>query len=191
MEIVHSNDIAKKFDFSSVITEQDNQTAISVIKNIIDSGHYFKNSPKYQTQENIFGRPEPVWLKYRMSFLFSVFMYLGKEVKVSEMMAWSYMTNLDTEEDRNTYWHDHWHPKRTDSKMLSGIFYLHIPDDVTDKESCGTEIAPNGPGRGGEYLVSPTDYSWIIYPSDTWHRPAKAQSKQNRFIIAVDVEYIP
>lgn len=191
MDIIHSNDIAKKFDFSSVITEQDNQAAIAVIKGIIDSGHYFKNSPKYQTQENIFGRPEPIWLKYRMSFLFSVFMYLGKEVKVSNMMAWSFMTNMDTEEDRNTYWHDHWHPTRTDTKMLSGIFYLHIPDDVADKNACGTELAPNGPDKGGEYHVSPTDYNWLIYPSETWHRPSAAQSKQNRFIIAVDVEYIP
>lgn len=191
MQIIHSNDIAKKFDFSSVITEEDNQAAVAIIKDIIGQGNYFKNSPKFQTQENIFGRQESIWLKYRMSFLFSVFMYLGKEVKVSNMMAWSFMTSKDTEEDRNKYWHHHWHPQRPDTKMLSGIFYLHIPDDVENKEACGTEMAPNGPYEDGKYLVSPTDYSWLIYPSSTWHRPSAAQSSKHRFIIAVDIEYIP
>lgn len=190
LPIINQNEIAKKFDFSSVINELDNQQAVAIIKSIVDSGNYFTNSPRYQTKENIFGRQEAVWLKYRMSFLFSVFMYLGREVKVSNMMAWSFMTNKDTEEDRETYWHNHWHPNRTDTKMISGIFYLHIPDDVANKEACGTEIAPNGPEGEGKYLVSPTDYNWLIYPSQTWHRPSAAQSKQNRFIIAADIEYI-
>ena len=109
MQIIDQNDIFKKFDFSSLIKEQDNQQAISIIRKIIASGNYFENSPKYQTKENIFSRNEPIWLKYRMSFLFSVFMYLGREVKVNNMMAWSFMTNLQGQEDREKLWHDHWH----------------------------------------------------------------------------------
>ena len=188
--VIDRNDTFRKFDFSSVISPEDNKSAIGIIKNIIASGNYFTNSPKYQTKENIFARPESVWLKYRMSFMFSVFMYLGREVKVSNMMAWSFMTNLDGEEDRETLWHNHWHPQNPNAKMISGIFYLHIPEDVKDRDYCGTEMAPNGPENNGKFFVKPTDYNWLIYPSNQWHRPGIVQSKDYRFILAVDIEYL-
>ena len=191
MQVIDHNDTFRKFDFSSVISPEDNKEAIGIIKNIIASGNYFTNSPKYQTKENIFSRPESVWLKYRMSFLFSVFMYLGREVKVTNMMAWSFMTNLDGAEDRETLWHNHWHPQNPNAKMLSGIFYLHIPKDVQDRDYCGTEMAPNGPSDNEKFFVKPSDYSWLVYPSNQWHRPGIVQSKNYRFILAADIEYLP
>jgi hypothetical protein len=188
--VIEQNNLVKKFNFSSVITEQDNNTACGIIRKIIvEDGNYFTNSPKFQTKENIFARPEPVWLKYRMSFLFSVFMYLGREARVSNMMAWSFMTNLDGVEDREKLWHNHWHPKNPDSKMMSGIFYLRIPDDVKDRDYCGTEMAPHGVESDERYFVTPSDYHWTVYPSNVWHRPGIVQSDQYRFILAVDVEY--
>lgn len=191
MEVIDQNQIFRKYDFSSIITEQDNQEACGIIKNIIADGNYFTNSPKYQTKENIFARREAVWVKYRMSFLMSVFMYLGREAKVSELMAWSFMTNLNTVEDRDKYWHNHWHPKNPNSQMLSGVFYLHIPDDVKDRDYAGTEMAPNGIDEDGKFFVSPNDFTWLIYPSDKWHRPGIVQSEHYRFVLAADVEYQP
>lgn len=186
-QVIDSNSIFRKFDFSSTITEADNQEAMSIIRRVISEGNYFTNSPKYQTKENIFARPESVWLKYRMSFLFSAFMYLGTEVKVANMMAWSFMTNLEGAEDRDNLWHHH--QKRGDAKMLSGIMYLHIPDDVKDRDYAGTEMAPNGPESEGKFFVRPSDYTWLIYPSHQWHRPGIVQSNGYRFILAADVEY--
>jgi hypothetical protein len=188
--VIDQNEIFRKFDFSSVITPQDNAEAIGIIKTIVAEGNYFTNSPKFQTRENIFSRPEAVWLKYRMSFLFSVFMYLGKEVKVSNMMAWSFMTNLDGAEDREALWHHHWHPSTPNSKMLSGIFYLQIPEDVKDRDYCGTEMAPSGPQGNDKFFVRPSDFNWLIYPSNQWHRPGIVQSNKFRYILAVDVEYM-
>jgi len=185
--IIDSNDLVKRYDFSSIISPQDTESAIGIIKNIIESGNYFKNSPPYQTQENIFGRPETVWLKYRMSFLMSVFMYLGREARVSNMMAWSFMTNLSTVEDREKYWHHH---DKHSGQGLSGIMYLHIPDDVKDFDTCGTEIAPNGPEADGKFFIRPSYFTWMIYPSKIWHRPGIVQSDQYRFILAADVDYI-
>ena len=187
--IIDQDELFRKFDFSSTITENDNLEVINIVKEIVNSGNYFTNSPRYQTKENLFARPESIWLKYRMSFLFSVFMYLGKEAKVSNMTAWSFMTNLEGAEDREKLWHHHWHPKNPSAKMLSGIFYLHIPDDITDQNTCGTEMAPNGLEQEGKIYVRPSDYSWLIYPSNIWHRPGIVQSDQYRFILAVDVEY--
>lgn len=190
LKVIDQDSVFRKFDFSSIITEQDNKAACDIIKQIVADGNYFTNSPKFQTKENIFARTEPIWVKYRMSFLMSVFMYLGREVKVSNMMAWSYMTNLEGAEDREKLWHNHWHPQNPNSQMLSGIFYLHIPDDVKDRDYCGTEMAPNGPSNDGKFFVRPTDGNWLVYPSDKWHRPGVVQSNKYRFILAVDVEYV-
>ena len=190
LTVIDQDAIFRKFDFSSLITEQDNQTACGIIRDIVSEGNYFTNSPKFQTKENIFARQEPIWVKYRMSFLMSVFMYLGREVKVSNMMAWSYMTNLEGAENRDNLWHNHWHPSQPNAKIMSGIFYLHIPKDVKDRDYCGTEMAPNGVDQDGKFFVRPTDGNWLIYPGDQWHRPGIVQSDQYRFILAVDVEYI-
>jgi hypothetical protein len=189
LPIIEENTLVRKFNFSSLITKQDDFEACNVIRQIVADGNYFTNSPKFQTKENLFARPESIWVKYRMSFIFSVFLYLGHEVKVSEMMAWSYMTNLEGAEDRDKLWHDHWHPKNPNSKMMSGIFYLHIPDDVKDRDYAGTEIAPHGPEGDGKFYVRPTDGTWLIYPSNTYHRPGIVQSNQYRFILAADIEY--
>jgi hypothetical protein len=72
---------------------------------------------------------------------------------------------------------------------MSGIFYLHIPDDVKDRDYAGTEIAPHGPEGDGKFYVRPTDGTWLIYPSNTYHRPGIVQSNQYRFILAADIEY--
>ena len=124
-----------------------------------------------------------------MSFLMSVFMYLGREVKVSNMMAWSFMTNLEGAEDRDTLWHNHWHPQHEGAKMISGIWYLHIPEDVKDMDYSGTEMAPNGPDGDGKFFVRPTYNNWVMYPSNQWHRPSIMQSNDYRFVLAVDIEY--
>lgn len=190
INVVDQNTVFRKFNFASLITESDNHTVCNIIQKIISSGNYFENSPKFQTKENIFSRPEEIWLKYRMSFLFSVFMYLGREVKVSNMMAWSFMTNLKTSENRDNLWHHHWHPTSQNSKMLSGIFYLNIPDDVKDLDYCGTEMAPEGIDSDNKFFVKPSMNSWLIYPSNIWHRPGIVQSAKYRYILAADVEYI-
>jgi hypothetical protein len=75
--------------------------------------------------------------------------------------------------------------------MLSGIYYLHIPDDVKDRDYCGTEIAPSGLDNPDRYFIRPCEFSWFIYPSEIWHRPGIAQSDKYRYIIAADLEYTP
>jgi hypothetical protein len=180
-------DLVNSYDYSSVITEPDRLEAIRTIDDIIASGRYFKNSPPYQTEENLFGRTETCWLKYRMTFLSSVFFYLGREARVSDMMAWCFKTNLSTVEDRDKYWHHH---HKHGAHGMSGILYLQIPDDVTDLSTCGTEMAPMGPEGPNKFYAGPNAFTWNVYPSETWHRPGIVQSNNYRFILAADVEYI-
>jgi hypothetical protein len=185
-EVIDENGYCRKFNYSSLISDDEDKKICEIVKAIIESGNYFKNSPKFQTQENVFSRPEPIWVKLRMTFLTSIFLYLGREVKVSNMNAWSFMTNLNGAEDRDNLWHNHL--PDTNKKKLSGIYYAHIPDDVTDLDTCGTEFAPNGPESPERFFVRPTKKTWLIYPSQKWHRPGIVQSNKNRFIVAVDIE---
>lgn len=186
-KIIVSDDTFTKYDFSSIITEQDKLQAMESIKNIVDSGNYFENSPLYQTKENLFSLHEDCWLKLRMSFIFSCFMYLKTEVQIKNMMAWSFMTSNATVEDRNDLWHTHHLTKQ--NKSISGIFYLHIPEDVLNFDMSGTEMAPNGMENSERVFVRPTPYSWLIYPSNVYHRPTPPQSNQFRYIVAADMEF--
>jgi hypothetical protein len=180
------NDFYQWYDFSSVITAQDKINAQSRIQEIINSGQYFKNSPRYQTQVNMFGIQDDVWLKFRFSFIFSAFMYLGREVPINALQAWSFMTNNEVEEDRENLWHTHHYtPGKT---TVSGIFYLHIPEDA-DYASSGTEFALNGVKAPERLTVEPKPDSWLIYPGKIYHRPTPPQSKNYRFIIAADMEF--
>lgn len=185
--IIVSNDTFTRYDFSSVITQNDIKLAIADIKSIIDSGKYFIHSPKYQTEENLFARHEEHWLKLRMSFIFSCFMYLKTEVPIKNMQAWSFMTSNAITEDRDDLWHTHHLTKS--NKSISGIFYLHIPDDVQDFDMSGTEFAPQGMANSERVFLRPTPLSWIIYPSSVYHRPTPPQSSKFRFIVAADLEF--
>lgn len=175
----------QQYNYRSLITEDEDRQACGVIKHLIDSGHYFKNSPKFQTEQNLFGRDDPLWLKYRMSFLTSVFLYLGKEHRVGNMMAWSFMTNVDTQEDRDRYWHHH---DKHGGSSLSGIYYLRIPNDA-DWATSGTELAPNGPDYPQRAWMEPKLGTWFIYDSKVWHRPGILTSKDYRFVLAADITY--
>ena len=67
--------------------------------------------------------------------------------------------------------------------------YLRIPDDVKDFDTCGTEMAPNGPESEGKFFIRPNYFTWMIYPSTIWHRPGIVQSDKYRFILAADIDY--
>lgn len=185
--VIEQNELCRTYNFSSLITAEDTNNAIGDINRIIDSGNYFHNSPKFQTQTNVFGLQEAHWLKYRMTFLTSVFMYLGREARVANMMAWSFKTNNSTVENRDTYWHHH---NKHSGQSLSGILYLQIPDDVTDFDTCGTEMAPNGPEGDGKFFIRPSYYTWLIYPSAVWHRPGIVQSDKWRYVLAADIDIL-
>jgi hypothetical protein len=185
MAVIHEHKWTtfEAFDFKGIITAQDQALAKKDILDLIESGNYFKNSPPFQTNQNIFQSPEAHWLKLRMSFIFSCFMYLGKEVKIDQIQSWGYMTSSLTTEDPEAYWHTHQYGTE---RTLSGIYYLHIPEDA-DKEKSGTEFAPEGVDQPDRWISPVLDYHWLIYPGKTWHRPSVPTSKENRFVVAADM----
>jgi len=37
-------------------------------------------------------------------------------------------------------------------------------------------------------ILDPKPFTWYIYPSDLDHKPPKTKSKENRYILASDIE---
>jgi hypothetical protein len=190
MKIVDSNEYIDCYDFSSLMSKEDNDQIKMIAKSIIDEGHYFKNSPKFQTKENMFARPEPVFLKMRQSFIFSCFLFLGREVQIKNIMSWVFMTNQQYAEDRDNMWHNH-HISDNDgtTDTLSGIWYVHIPKDVSSPVLSGTEFTLGVPNQDETFFMKPKDLTWAIYPSKLYHRPGVSDSDEYRFVFAADMEY--
>ena len=190
MNIVDNNEYIDLYDFSSLITKEDNKQIATISKSIIDSGQYFTNSPKFQTKENLFARPEQVWLKMRQSFIYSCFMFLGREVKIKNMMSWVFMTSAKDAEDRNNLWHNHHiSDNNGTTDTVSGIWYVYIPKDVSNPDLTGTEFTLGVPDQDASFFLKPKDLTWAVYPSKLYHRPGITDSNEYRFVFAADMEY--
>jgi hypothetical protein len=189
MNIVEKTEYIDLYDFSSLINQKDMDELKTIIKRIVDSGNYFHNSPKYQTKENLFARQESVFLKMRQSFIYSCFMFLGKEVRIKNIMAWSFMTNVDVVENRDDLWHNH-HISDNDgtTDTISGIWYVHIPP-TSNSDITGTEFCMDWPTKNECFYLKPNNLTWNVYPSKLWHRPGITDSKEYRFVFAADMEY--
>jgi hypothetical protein len=190
MKIIEKHEYIDSYDFSSLIKQIDAEELKNIAKSIIDAGHYFENSPKFQTKENLFARPEPVFLKMRQSFIYSCFMFLGREVRIKNIMSWVFMTSAKDAENRERMWHNH-HINDNDgtTDTISGIFYIHIPKDVSNPDVTGTEFGLDHPTFNDTFFLKPNELTWNVYPSKLWHRPGITDSNEYRFIFAADMEY--
>jgi len=190
MKIIDKNEYIDQFNWSSLITDDDNWQIMFVVKDLIDSGQYFKNSPKFQTMQNLFARPEPVFLKMRQSFIYSCFQFLGHEVQIKNIMSWCFMTSKYEVDNRDDHWHNH-HVSNNDgtTNTLSGIWYVHIPKTITNQDTAGTEFGFDPPNFKDTFYMRPNNLTWNIYPSKLWHRPGIIDTTDYRFVFAADMEY--
>lgn len=172
------------YDWTSLINADARKRMTRDIDHCVEQGWYWKNSPPYQTDKNVFGFNSPEWNNLKMSFIWSCFAYMNQERQIKAVKSWGYKTNVDTQEDRNTYWHQHMRP---DCTTLSGVYYLHIPEG-TNLETSGTEFAPNGPESDGHFFAPAKLGQWIIFPGKAWHRPGILEKKEWRYIVAADME---
>jgi len=173
------------YDWTSLIHSDSRQRMIVDINRVIADGHYWKNSPPYQTDINIFGFTSEDWVNLKMSFIWSCFAYMKQERQIKTIKSWAYKTNLKTQEDRDNYWHQHLRPNCT---TLSGVFYLSIPSD-TNLFTSGTELTHTTPEDVNNRFFAPAKLGhWIIFPGKAWHRPGILESEEWRYIVAADME---
>ena len=175
------------YDWNSLVDANSRQRMVANVDEIIASGNYFTNSPRFQTKTNVFGLPSNDWVNLKMSFIWSCFAFMNREVQIKNIQSWSFQTSLTTAEDRDNLWHHHNHNSETTT--VSGVYYLQIPDDVKDLNTAGTELAPNGVEGEGKYITPFKTGHWMIYPGKIWHRPGILQSNKNRYIVAADMEF--
>ena len=84
------------YDWSNLLKEQDINGMCRDVENGIKAGKFWHNSPKYQTNWNVFQD----FTDLKMSFIWSCFRFLGREVQIKNIQSWSFMTSLKNEEDR-------------------------------------------------------------------------------------------
>lgn len=171
------------YDWNNLISATDRERMCSIVDQGIKAGRFWHNSPKYQTNWNVFQD----FTDLKMSFIWSCFKYLGREVQIKQIQSWSFQTSLKHAEDRDKLWHHHNH--NTATETVSGVYYLQLPDDVTSYETAGTELAPNGVEGEGKFITVWKTGHWMIYPGKIWHRPGILQSTKNRYIVAADMEF--
>jgi hypothetical protein len=175
------------YDWNNLIGADSRRRLVANVDEIIASGNYFTNSPKFQTKVNVFGMQSTDWVNLKMSFIWSCFAYMNREVKIKNIQSWSFQTSLNTAENRDILWHNHDHDLTTTT--ISGVYYCQLPNDVKDLNTAGTELAPNGVESEGKYFAPWKTGQWMIYPGKIWHRPGILQSNENRYIVAADMEF--
>ena len=175
------------YNWNSLIDSDSRDRMVTNVDEIIASGNYFTNSPRFQTKQNVFGLQTTDWVNLKMSFIWSCFAFMNREVQIKDIQSWSFQTSQQTAEDRDNLWHHHNHNPETTT--VSGVYYLQLPDDVTDLNTAGTELAPNGVEGNGKYFAGWDTGHWMIYPGKIWHRPGILQSDNNRYIVAADMEF--
>lgn len=171
------------YDWTALINSDARKRLTQDIDYCIDQGWYWKNSPPYQTDKNVFGFNGPEWNNLKMSFIWSAFAFMGQERQIKSIKSWGYKTNLDTQENRDSYWHQHLRPPNV---VLSGVYYVKMPEGC-DLSTSGTELAKNDPSGETEYVPAKEGH-WLIFPGKTWHRPGILTSNDWRYIVAADME---
>ena len=175
------------YDWNHLITLDQRFEMCKGINELIAKGNVWTNSPKYQTNVNIFGLPTEQWINLKMSFIWSCFAFMKQERQIKNIQSWSYRTNVNDAEDRDTLWHHHNHNPETTT--VSGVYYLHLPiAEENDLETAGTELAPNGIENESYYAHWRTG-NWMIFPGKVWHRPGILHIEEDRFVVAADMEF--
>ena len=74
------------YDWTHLLLENDRQSMCNVVSNGIKAGKFWHNSPKYQTNWNVFQD----FTDLKMSFIWSCFRFLGREVQIKNIQSWSF-----------------------------------------------------------------------------------------------------
>ena len=172
------------YNWTALVDTESRSRMVKGIDELIDNGAYWKNSPPYQTNINVFGLPGEDWNNLKMSFIWSCFAYKKHDRPIKTIKSWAYKTSMDTQKDRHNLWHQH---VRDQNLVLSGVYYLRLPDGLNFIEESGTELAQDKPEGLTEYCPAKLGY-WLIFPGKTWHRPGVLNSKDWRYIVAADME---
>ena len=162
-------EIHEYYDWNNLINRGSRMSMCNDVNTLISQGDVWTNSPKYQTNVNMFGLANENWTNLKMSFIFSCFAFMKREVKIKNIQSWSYRTSLKDAEDRDTH--------------------LPIAGEVVGPQTAGTELAPNGPEGDGKYFTPWREGHWMIYPGKIWHRPGILHTDEDRYIVAADMEF--
>ena len=91
----YHSELVKKYNFSSLITEEDNQLYKEEIDTLISNGDYWiqKGKPLYQTKGNLFESSSLHWLKLAYTFSTACKLYVEKDIPLCDYRSWGLRIN--------------------------------------------------------------------------------------------------
>jgi len=161
----------KNYNYSHIISKNDNKRAINLVDNLIKSGDWCPNAPKFQTWPDLYEYEE--FKIFTDTFINSCFQYLNFKSNY-KLDMWVYRDNRFDNKKKNpsNRWHEH---SKGKMNKISGLYYLK------NLRNEGTQFK--------DFNVIPEQYTWYIYPSFLLHKPPAIKSFRNRYTIAADFEY--
>ena len=78
------------YDWTNLLSQRDIDSMCNEVDTGIRAGKFWHNSPKYQTNWNVFQN----FTDLKMSFIWSCFRFLGREVQIKNIQSWSFQTSL-------------------------------------------------------------------------------------------------
>ena len=161
----------KTYNYSHIITEEDQKKAIKLTDSLIKSGNWCKNVPTYQTWPNLYQYDE--FKIFAETFVTSCVQYLNFTPNF-KIYIWVYRDNRfnNMKKNQSEHWHEH---SKGNLNKISGIYYLK------NLRGEGTQFK--------HFNITPKSYTWHIYPSYLLHKPPVIKSFRNRYTIAADFEY--
>jgi len=167
----------KTYNFKETMDEGDVEGAKWWVDNLIERGEWNKTHPSYQTYANLY--EHPLFHIFDFTFMDACMEYVGgcdnlhphqKSKNLPPVKMWCYKDTGENQKSKiNSMWHSH------ENYELSGILYLHNPDNV------GT-LFHNQPSP------KPEPYTWIIFPSKLQHRAGTITTPNTpRYSLCADI----
>ena len=180
-------------DWSTYFSSSDVEDMIQDVDKIIDQKilmQYDEQSPKHQSKPILFKEDRPeVCQKLKYTFLNSCKKYMNlvedfthnkDNLQFTGERAWFYKGWSSLDNTQSNPWHNH------TPSFLSGVFYLSIPNNLTD---FGTEFADP---RYNEFRnirtqsIKSFPLTWAIFPGWLNHKSVQCNLEIPRYVIAAD-----
>jgi hypothetical protein len=192
VKVLNQTHNIKLYDWSHTIDQSHNNEIVRVTDGLISSGDVAKlGNPLYTTNGDPFeDRSEEIWKIMKETFHDSCADYIGQPYSILSTQSRVVSLAQDPDVDSSEFWHNHAEDDQRTTPGVTGVWYVHIPEELRKTGKSGTEFAFNWPDRTDTVFIGPYNLSWILFPNNLWHSPGNLHPTLSRYALSADLEYM-